>query len=182
MVKQLLQSWLPSPERVSSMKMMKLFGKHTANPLLWYVNRKSICKAIFIGTFFGLLPIPFHSIFIILAVLLLEINLPVSLALAWLSNPFTLVPILYIGFWIGTKIFQVHMIDQAMLMGVMHQIVNWIENFGHGHIDFSLAKILMTGLIVEALVTAIVLYIATQLLWRWSVLRSWNRRKNQRPL
>ena len=60
--------------------------------------------------------------------------------------------------------------------------VNWIENFGHGHIDFSLAKILMTGLIVEALVTAIVLYIATQLLWRWSVLRSWNRRKNQRPL
>ncbi|MEB3767466.1 DUF2062 domain-containing protein [Acinetobacter sp. MD2] len=181
MVKQLLQSWLPSHERVSSMKMMKMFGTRTANPLLWYVNRRSICKAIFIGTFFGLLPIPFHSIFIVLAVLCLEINLPVSLALAWLSNPFTIVPILYIGFWFGSKIFHVHMINQAMLKGVMHQIGRWIQNFGHGHIDGSLAKILMTGLVVEALLFSILFYIATQLFWRWSVIRNWKKRQRLRP-
>lgn len=181
MVKQLLQSWLPSPERVSSMKMMKMFGTRTANPLLWYVNRHSICKAIFIGTFFGLLPIPFHSILIVLAVLCFEVNLPVSLALAWLSNPFTIVPILYIGFWFGAKIFHVHMINQSMLMGVMHQIGHWIKNFGDGYVDFSLAKILMTGLLVEALLFSTIFYILTKLLWRWSVLKNWKKSHEHFP-
>ncbi|WP_343597542.1 DUF2062 domain-containing protein [Acinetobacter sp.] len=181
MVKQLLQSWLPSPERVSSMKMMRLFGARTANPLLWYVNRRSICKAIFIGTFFGLLPIPFHSILIVLAVLCFEVNLPVSLALAWLSNPFTILPILYIGFWFGTKIFHVHMIDQAMLMGVMHQIGNWIRNFGHGHVDFSLAKILMTGLMVEALLFSTLFYVVIELLWRWGAIKNWKKSHENFP-
>ena len=48
-----------------------------------------------------MLPLPFHSILIVLTVLLFEVNLPVSLCLAWLTNPFTLVPILYIGFLVG---------------------------------------------------------------------------------
>lgn len=104
MAKQFFQSWLPSPEKVSKLKLMRFFGQRTLNPLLWYVNRKSISRAVFIGAFFGLLPIPFHSVLIILVVLLLEVNLPVALALAWLSNPLTLVPILYVGFWLGSKI------------------------------------------------------------------------------
>ncbi|MCG5492927.1 DUF2062 domain-containing protein, partial [Klebsiella variicola] len=83
-----------------------------------------------------------------------EVNLPIGLVLAWLSNPLTLVPILYIGFWIGTKIYHVQMINKEMLLGVLHQISNWVRNFGHAHIDLSLAKILLSGLVIEALVVA----------------------------
>lgn len=57
---------------------MRIFGQHTLNPLLWYVNRRSIAKAMFIGTFWGILPVPFHSLFIILTILWLEVNLPIS--------------------------------------------------------------------------------------------------------
>lgn len=98
-----------------------------------------------------------------MAVLLFEVNLPISLMLAWLSNPLTLVPILYIGFWFGAHIFHVHMINKEMLLGVLHQISRWITHFGHGHIDFSLAKILMTGLVVEAFVFAVILYLSTEI-------------------
>ncbi|WP_252063848.1 DUF2062 domain-containing protein, partial [Acinetobacter baumannii] len=152
MAKQFFQSWLPSPEKVTNMKFLRIFGQKTLNPVLWYVNRKSITRAIFVGTFFGLLPIPFHSVFIVMAVLLFEVNLPISLMLAWLSNPLTLAPILYIGFWFGAHIYHVHMINKKMLLGVLHQISRWITHFGHGHIDLSLAKILISGLIVEAFV------------------------------
>ncbi len=62
--------------------------------------------------FSRLLPIPFHSVFIVMAVLLFEVNLPISLMLAWLSNPLTLVPILYTGFWFGSHIYHVHMINK----------------------------------------------------------------------
>lgn len=176
MAKFFFQSWLPSPERVNNLKIMKIFGKHVLNPKLWYVNRKSISKAIFIGTFWGILPIPLHSILIVLTVLAVEANLPISLLLAWIMNPLTIVPILIFAFWLGTQIYGVHMINKDMLVGVFHQIVHWIQNFGHGHIDFSLAKILATGLLIEALLFAIVLFIATRIFWRWSVIKKWNNR------
>ena len=177
MAKQFFQSWLPSPHKVAEMKLMKIFGQRTLNPLLWYVNRKSISKAIFIGTFWGMLPLPFHSILIVLTVLLFEVNLPVSLCLAWLTNPFTLVPILYIGFWLGAKVFQVNMIDQDMILGVLHQISHWITHFGNGHIDLSLAKILLSGLLLEALILAVILFAVTRLFWRWNIIQHYKRRR-----
>lgn len=180
MAKQFFQSWLPSPEKVSKLKLMRFFGQRPLNPLLWYVNRKSISRAVFIGAFFGLLPIPFHSVLIILVVLLLEVNLPVALALAWLSNPLTLVPILYVGFWVGSKIYHVHMINKDMMLGVLHQICNWLKHFGHGHIDLSLAKILMSGLVIEALVLALCLYAATEIFWRWSIMRHRQKRRQKK--
>ena len=162
---------IPCPEKL-------IFGQRTLNPVLWYVNRKSISHAVFIGTFWGILPVPFHSIFIVFTVLLIEVNLPLSLTLAWLSNPLTVVPILYLGFWLGSKIFQVNMIDKDMILGVLHQILNWIKNFGHGHIDMHLAKILVTGLVLEALLAALLFYVSTRIIWRWTVLRKWNKRLN----
>ena len=176
MAKQFFRSWLPSPLKVSNMKLMKIFGQRTLNPLLWYVNRKSISKAIFIGTFWGMLPLPFHSLLIVLTVLFFEVNLPISLCLAWLTNPFTLVPILYLGFWLGAKVFQVNMIDQDMMLGVLHQISHWISHFGHGHIDFSLAKILLSGLVLEAFIFALILFVMTRLFWRWSIIQHYKRR------
>lgn len=96
--------------------------------------------------------------------------------MAWLTNPFTVVPILYLGFWFGSKIYHVHMINKDMLLGVLHQIINWLKNFGHGHIDFSLAKILVSGLVIEAILFAIIFYFATHLLWRWVVIKNWKAR------
>ncbi|NWK81426.1 DUF2062 domain-containing protein [Acinetobacter sp. SwsAc4] len=177
MPKKFFNKWLPSSEKVASLKFMRIFGERTLNPLLWYVNRRSIAKAMFIGTFWGILPVPFHSLFIILTILWLEVNLPIGLCMAWLTNPLTIVPILYLGFWFGTKIYHVHMINSDMLLGVLHQIINWLKNFGHGHIDFSLAKILVSGLVIEAILFAISFYLITHLLWRWSVVNAWKKRK-----
>ncbi|MFW1886464.1 DUF2062 domain-containing protein, partial [Acinetobacter nosocomialis] len=44
MAKQFFQSWLPSPEKVSNMKYLSIFGQKTHNPLLWYFNHKTIKK------------------------------------------------------------------------------------------------------------------------------------------
>ncbi len=177
MAKQFFRRWLPSTERISRSKILSIFGQHLLNPQIWYINRKSITKAMFIGTFFGLIPIPFHSLFIVVAVLLLRVNLPLSLMMCWLSNPLTIVPIIYVSFWTGTQIFQVHMIDEAMLKGVLHQISDWITHFGQGYVDLSLAKILIVGMITVAFITALLLTILTNLYWRYSVQRAWRKRQ-----
>ncbi len=123
-----------------------------------------------------MLPIPLHSLLIIVTVLIFEANLPIGLLLAWIMNPLTIIPILIFAFWIGTRIYHVQMIDQHMLLGVFHQIGHWIKSFGHSHIDFSLAEILLTGLVIEALFFAVLFFILTRICWRWSVVEKWKRR------
>lgn len=85
------------PEKVSNMKFLRIFGKRLLI-LCFGMSIENQLPELFLSELFGLLPIPFHSVFIVMAVLLFEVNLPISLMLAWLSNPLTLVPILYIGF------------------------------------------------------------------------------------
>ena len=48
MPKKFFNKWLPSSEKVARLKFMRIFGERTLNPLLWYVNRHSIAKAMFI--------------------------------------------------------------------------------------------------------------------------------------
>ncbi|SPL72304.1 DUF2062 domain-containing protein [Acinetobacter stercoris] len=176
MTKRFYHRWLPSPDSVKNSKILKIFGDSALNPVLWYVNKKSISRAMLIGTFWGILPIPFHSVLIMLCVILFDANLPISLMLAWIMNPFTIIPILYFAFWIGTKIYNVHMINNEMILGILHQVVRWIKNLGHGYVDLSLAKILLTGLIIEAAIFAILAYFITRLVWQYHVYQKWQKR------
>lgn len=45
------------------------------------------------------------------------------------------------------------------------------------HIDWSLAKILATGLFFEALLFAFLFFIFIRLYWRWSVVKKWRGRQ-----
>ena len=181
MPKKFLQSWLPSPQKMAQMRLIQMMGKYALNPKIWYINRHAVSKAVLIGTFWGLLPIPFHSLFIIVFVIVFNANLPIGLILSWLSNPLTMIPIIWSGFWIGSHIYQVHMINKKMLLGVLHQIEHWVTSFGHAHVDLSLAKILLTGLVVESAVAAIVAYIITLLFWRLHVIHRWKTRHRHLP-
>lgn len=69
------------------------------------------------------------------------------------------------------------MIDQDMIMGVLHQISHVITHFGEGHIDLSLAKILLSGLMLEALIFALIFFILTRLIWRWNIILHYRRRR-----
>lgn len=179
MLKRRIRAILPSPQKISNMKFMRLFGKRASNPLLWYINRRSVSRAVLIGTFFGILPIPFHSILIAIVIITCEASLPIGLMMAWINNPLTIIPIMYVGFWLGSKVYGVSMINKDMILGVLHQIEHWIRNFGHGHVDLSLAKILVTGLVIEAVVCSVLFYILTQWVWRLSIVKQWEAKKAQ---
>ncbi len=174
-----LHKLMPTPEQIAAMKIMRLFGQRASAPQLWQINRRTVSKAIFIGTFFGTLPLPFHSLLILFAAVLLRVNLPISLALSWLMNPFTILPILYTGFWIGTRLFQMPMVNQDILILLMHQLADWITTWGQAAVDLTLLKPLMLGLLIEALILASSLYLLTHLLWRWQIIKRWQKRSSE---
>lgn len=181
MFKSLLNKLIPTPDQIASMKIMRLFGKRAMAPQLWQMNRRSVSKAIFVGTFWGALPIPFHSLLILLSAVFLRVNVPISLALAWLLNPLTILPILYTGFWFGTQLFQIPMVDQDTLWLLVHELANWVSSFGKANLDVSLLEPLMLGLVLEALLLASGFYLLSHVLWRWRIIKRWQKRKHRLP-
>ncbi len=58
------------------------------------VNRKSITRGVFIGLFWGFIPMPMQMLAVILTTPFIKFNVPVAISMVWLSNPITM-PLMY---------------------------------------------------------------------------------------
>lgn len=58
------------------------------------INRKSISRGIWIGLFWGFIPMPFQMVGIMALTPFFKFNVPIAMAMVWLSNPFTM-PFMY---------------------------------------------------------------------------------------
>jgi uncharacterized protein (DUF2062 family) len=58
------------------------------------VNRKSISKGIFIGLFWGFIPMPMQMLAVIAMTPFFKFNVPIAISMVWLSNPVTM-PFMY---------------------------------------------------------------------------------------
>ena len=67
------------------------------NPLferaLWQPCKRTVAGALSIGLFCAMLPIPFQMLLAALASMRARVNIPISMASCWVTNPFTQVPI-----------------------------------------------------------------------------------------
>ncbi len=98
------KTWLPTKENIETNPQYKFLRKYMHDSTLFEFNRSSVSKAVFIGMFVAFLPMPFQSVVSGLLAVFLRSNLIISLALVWVSNPFTMVPILYISYLMGSEI------------------------------------------------------------------------------
>ncbi|MDQ7059610.1 MAG: DUF2062 domain-containing protein [Sulfurimonas sp.] len=77
-------------------------------------NRKMVSKAVFIGLFIAFIPMPMQMLAVLAIMPFLKFNVPIALAMCWLSNPLTMPPLYYIeyltgSFILGTEIAPVEM-------------------------------------------------------------------------
>lgn len=79
-----------------------LFGRD-----LWQPCRNSVAGALSIGLFCAMLPIPFQMLLAALASVRAKANIPIAMAVCWVTNPFTQAPIWLsqerLGDWIRSK-------------------------------------------------------------------------------
>ena len=114
---------------------------------------------------------PWQMLTSALSAIYLRANLPLSVALVWISNPLTMAPIWYFNYRIG-----------ALLMGErarenIHFQMSW-DWISHTFI--AIWQPLMLGSLLVGLALGSMGYLAIHLLWRVHVNLSWRRRLSDR--
>ena len=102
-------------KRTSKSERLKSFIKKYKVPSEYLAaNRKMVSRAVFIGLFIAFIPMPMQMLAVLAVMPFIRFNVPIGLAMCWLSNPFTMPPMYYIeyltgSFLLGTEVAPVEM-------------------------------------------------------------------------
>ncbi len=166
MPKAFIKRYMPNHEEIRRNRHLRIFGTLLHDPNLWHLNRRSVAGAFAVGLFMAFVPTPGQMILAAGAAILFRVNLPISVALVWLTNPVTMPPIFYFAYLVGT----------------------WVLGHPAGHFHFeptwdwlihSLNGIwapFLLGCLICGGVSALVGYIGIRGLWRWHAVRRWQAR------
>jgi len=172
MAKKLIRRYLPDPHKIRDHKHLRLFGSLLLDPNLWHLNRRSASGAFAVGLFMAFVPMPFQMIPAAAFSILFRVNLPISVALVWITNPITMPPIYYLCYRFG-----------AWVLGTPLKTVEF--DISWEWLTTELLRIwqpFLFGSLLVGAVLAVAGYFGIQALWRWHVIRDWEKRKSQRKL
>ena len=99
-MKETLKRFSPKQEDVN----LGWLNKHLHDPDLWKWNKRTISKALAIGLFCAFLPLPLHTLLAAAFAIVFSANILLSMALVWVNNPITMVPIYYYIYKLGSYI------------------------------------------------------------------------------
>ena len=104
MPKHLIKRYTPHHDSIRKHKHLRMFGRLLHDPNLWHLNRRSVSGSFAVGLFWACIPIPFQMVTAAATAIPARVNLPISVALVWVSNPITMPPMFYFNYLVGTWI------------------------------------------------------------------------------
>ncbi len=170
MPRKTLKQLAPSPTRLKEIKALRLLGDWLLDPNLWHINRFSASMAFFVGLFVAFLPLPGQTLIAAFMAIKLRCNLPLSVALVWITNPVTIPAIFYLAYKVGATILGAPVTPPAF-----EPTTAWLAD--------SIANIwqpLLLGSVICGLLFGSLGYFVINMLWRWRVSVHWRRRKDRR--
>ena len=170
MPKKILGRWLPAYSKIKKSPALHWMGPIFARPNLFHINRASVSTSFFIGIFVAFLPIPGQTLIAAFLALLFSSNLPIAVALVWISNPLTIAPLFIFTYGIGVLLLGMEFIDFTLEFSW-----SWIITQGK-----LIWLPLLTGSFITGLVCGSLGYILINLLWKLKVQKNWVARQGKR--
>jgi uncharacterized protein (DUF2062 family) len=170
MPKELLRRYLPSASSVRTNRALRPVSRWLHNPEIWHLHRRSVSGAAFIGLFCAFLPIPFQMLVAAILALASRCNLPLSVALVWITNPITIPPMFYFAYRLGAWL-----LDIQLQVDAVELSWSWLTS--------NLASIgypLLFGSLVCGWVSGVTGMVLVRVLWRLHVIRRWRERRERR--
>ena len=164
-MKEKLHNLMPSQETLKNNSFLRfIFGSLLFDPRLWYLNKNTISIGVGMGFFVGYLPIPMQMALTVLLALLFRFNLPASLAVVWMSNPFTWLGLYYPAFILGATILGHEASPPSNLS------IEWL---------MSHYPPLFLGCTILGICGGLLAMLITRLLWRLHIINRWQERKTR---
>jgi len=120
-------------------------------------NRKMISRGVFLGIFIAFIPVPMQMGIVLLFMPLLRFNVPIALAMCWLSNPFTMPPMYYMEYMTGSFVLNMHAAPVEMTL-------EWFQN----NLDDIFIP-LYVGTLLYSVIGSLSAYWAVNHFWKKSV-------------
>jgi len=169
MPKKIIKRMMPNHQTIKENKYLKIFGNLIHNANLWHLNRHSVAKAFAVGLFFAFIPVPFQMVLAAGTAIIVHANLPLSIALVWLTNPLTMPIIFYACYLVGTLVLRVP--EQEFIFVASWQwVLDSLSTIGPAFI---------VGCAVLAVSFSILGYFGIQALWRYQTVKAWKRRPHK---
>jgi len=170
MPKKFLRRHLPSSAKLREHPHLSWLGSWLINPQIWHLHRRAVAGAAFIGLFCMFLPIPFQMIPAVFLAIVTRCNLPLSVALVWISNPITITPMFYFAYRLGAWL-----LNMKIEVSVIEITFEWLlSNVG------TIGYPLLVGCLICGWVCGVSGFIFAHLAWRLSVARQWRARRAAR--
>ncbi|MFV2060673.1 MAG: DUF2062 domain-containing protein [Gammaproteobacteria bacterium] len=171
MVKKYIKKYIPDHGKIrSNPQLNRIFGRLLHDPNLLHLNRHSVTGATFIGLFMAFMPMPFQMVPAAALAIYFRVNLPISIALVWISNPITMPPIFYFCYLVGTWILGTTLIDIEFNLSIEWLSTRLIEIW----------QPFLLGCFTVALVSATIGAVSVRLLWRLHIVSHLKKRKLKR--
>lgn len=168
MSKKIIKKYFPDPEKIKSIKSLQFLGARLHDPNLWHLNRDSVSLAFAVGLFFAWMPTPTQMAMSAAMALYVRANLPVSVALVWITNPITMPPLFYFAYRLGIWLLDIpHFDSEFSVDGVFSSMADIGGPF-------------LFGCLVLGITSACIGYFGMQLFWRWNVIYHWYVREKGR--
>ncbi len=170
MPKKTIRRFLPDHNTIKSNKHLQIFGELLHNANLWHLNRHSVAKAFAVGLFYAFVPVPFQMLLAAGTSIIVHANLPLAVALVWITNPFTMPAIFYFCWLVGSWI-----VGESEHQFYFEPSWQWVTD--------SLSTIgpaFFVGCATLAVLFSVLGYFGIQALWRYNVIKEWKNRKANR--
>lgn len=175
-----LRKLLPDAKRFKQDSGLSRIQGHLLNPLLWHINRKSITRGVAIGLLIAFVPLPAQMLLAAILAICFTANLPIAIALTWITNPLTFLPINYFIYKVGQLILHdvstYHVVPDFEFSAktwqdIIQQFLQWLHSAG---------KPFLVGLPVVAISASIIGYVLVHVMWRLAIY--WYVRKRKQRL
>ena len=102
----------------------------------------------------------------------LRVNLPLSVATVWITNPFTMPPIFYMAYLIGVKVLGTPERQFAFELS-WHWVLESVETIGPAF---------LVGCAICSVFFGLLGYFGLNYIWRWSTVKAWKIRQQKRQV
>ncbi len=170
MPKKLLRRFIPSHETIKKHPSLSFLGPLLDDPNLFHLNRYSVSMAFLVGVFCAFLPIPGQMIVAALFALIVRSNLPLSIALVFITNPLTMGPIYFMTYKLGNWL-----LDTPTVIFAFQLSWEWVLSEVN-----KIWKPLIVGSLCAGSFFAILSYSIVKVCWRLHVIQKWQQRVKKR--